>query len=384
LTRPGTTPEAATPLLLHVFPTFVAGGAQVRTVRLMDALGGAYRHAVLALDGRTEARELVPREVALEVLPALPRAGSLATARRLRRLLGERRPHLVCTYNWGSIDAVLAARSRGLPVLHHEDGFGADEAAGPKRRRVWARRLLLPGAAGVVVPSFTLEALATGTWKLPPARVHRIANGVRIERFPPADGNPGLRADLGIPADAPVVGAVGHLRAEKNPVRLVEAFALVDTPAPAHLLVLGEGPEEEAVRAAARRTGVEERVHLVGHQDGPSGYYRAMDLFALSSNTEQMPVALLEAMAAALPVASTDVGDIARILPPDQQAHVVPPAPAEDAHRRLAEALQALLDDRARARALGAANRTHVEATYRFEAMVAAYRERYEAARRAG
>ena len=124
LTRPDPSPDAArSPLLLHVFPTFVAGGAQVRTVRLMEALGSAYRHAVLALDGRTEARALVPDRVSLELFPPPPRAGTLVSATRLWRLLAARSPDLVCTYNWGSIDAVLAARLRGIPVLHHEDGF---------------------------------------------------------------------------------------------------------------------------------------------------------------------------------------------------------------------------------------------------------------------
>jgi len=361
-----------------VFPTFVAGGAQVRTARLMAGLGSAYRHAVLALDGTTDALALVPPDVALEIVPAFPKAGSLRTVRALRSLLRSLRPALVLTYNWGAIDGVIAARLflRGR-VVHHEDGFGPDEADGFKRRRVWTRRVVLSGADAVVVPSFTLAELATGTWGLAAGRVHRIANGIRVEEFPTADGNRALRNELGIPARAFVVGSVGHLRTEKNPLRFVEAFARVRAQEEVHGLVLGDGPEREGVLARARALGVDARLHLVGHRPEPQGYYRAMDAFCLSSDTEQMPVALLEAMAAKLPVVATDVGDVRRILPPEQHALVV----GRDASA-LAEGLSELALDAERRARLGAANHAHVRATYSFETMLSAYRARYEHALR--
>ena len=118
------------PHLLHVFSTFVPAGPEVRTVRLMNALGPAWRHSVLAMDGRTEAREGLDPELGVRVLEALPRAGSLDTTRALTELLRREDPDLVCTYNWGAFDAVMASRwlGRGRHHLHHEDGFNADEA----------------------------------------------------------------------------------------------------------------------------------------------------------------------------------------------------------------------------------------------------------------
>ena len=371
------------PELLHVFPTFVAGGAQVRTVRLMEAFGDAYRHGVLALDGRHDARELVAEGVALELLEPIPRAGTWATAKRLRALLRERRPAALCTYNWGAIDAVLAARLGGPPLLHHEDGFHPDEARRFKRRRVWTRRLALRGA-DVVVPSRTLQRIATEVWRLEPGRVHYIPNGIDVTGHGRADGNPPLRRELGIAPDAFVVGFVGHLRAEKNAVRLVEAFAALDGAGGeagtrrAELLLLGDGPERGAIEAAARARGVADRVHLAGHQPATEPYYRAMDVFALSSDTEQMPVSLLEAMATSLPVVSTDVGDVARMLPDEQRRFVVPLG--DGAARALAGALGALRDDASEARRIGAGNRAHVERAFAFETTVERYRECYERA----
>ncbi len=363
--------------ILHVFSTFAPGGPQVRTARLLPRLDPDWRHAILALDGHTEARSLLGNAQA-EVLVAPPKAGSLRTTLALAGILRRVRPDLLLTYNWGALDALLASRLvRPRAVVHHEDGFRPDEVDGFKRRRIWLRRALLPRTQAVIVPSFTLERIARERWRLSPALVHRIPNGIRVEDFPPADRNRARRAELGIPLDAIVIGSVGHLRPEKNPVRLVEACA--ELPENVHLLLLGDGPEREAVERAVAGKGLGPRVHMVGHRPQPQGDYQAMDLFALSSDSEQMPVALLEAMASALPVAATDVGDVKRTLPTEQAPFVVPVQGAATAGA-LARALAGLCADRELRSRLAAANRARVEREFSFEAMVAAYRERYSRA----
>ena len=370
------------PHLLHVFATFAAGGPQVRTAQLVGALGSGWRHSIVGLDGRTEARELLPDDADARVLEAPPRGGMLRTVRRLRALIAAERPDALLTYNWGAIEGLLSGRLAGLrALLHHEDGFLPDELQRFKERRVLFRRFVLPRTFGVVVPSRKLERIALETWRLPPAKVRYVPNGVRLRDHAARDGNAALRARYGIPPDVPVVGSVGHLRPEKNPVRLVRAFALV--PAAARLLVLGDGPERAAVEEAVRSLGLGARVVLAGHQPDPRPYYAAMDVFALSSDTEQMPVALLEAMASALPVASTDVGDVRSILPAPQGDFVVPLG-EPGAERRLGVVLARLLADAALRLRLGAGNREAVAARYSFEGMVAAYRELYRATLRHG
>ena len=120
-------------------------------------------------------------------------------------------------------------------------------------------------------------------------------------------------------------------------------------------------------------------VRFAGHQPDPAPYYRAMDAFVISSDTEQMPVALLEAMASALPVVSTEVGDVRSMLPEAQGPFVVPLAERESAWP-LAEKLTAMLADAPLRAELGAANRARVAERYTFERMLAAYREEYERA----
>jgi len=369
------------PHLLHVFSTFVPAGPEMRTVNLIHALPRDWRHTIVAMDGRTGARERIDPSSPVAFLDSPPKAGSLATLRRMRALLKEHEPDLVCSYNWGAFDTVMAARTLGWKrILHHEDGFNADEVQSFKGRRELFRRWFLPGVARVIVPSHNLERIAVKRWKLAAERVRCIPNGIRLERFTPRDGNPELRASLGIPRAAPVIGYVGHLRPEKNPARLLQAVTQIEHQLGLHLLVLGEGPERaELIRLACAAPALHARVHLVGHQSDPLPYYRAMDVFALSSNTEQMPVALLEAMASSLPVVATDVGDVRAILP-EAQGEFVLPLGQLDTAEPLAKKLSELARDGARCAALGAANRRRVEERYGFETMLAAYREEYERA----
>src|SRR4029079_17683273 len=133
------------PHLLHVFTNFTPTGPELRTVRLIGAFGGEYRHSIVSMDGRMGAAELLPPGADVRLLPNPPKAGSFLTAVRLRPLLGKERPDLVLTYNWGAFDMLLACRSAGFwRVVHHEEGFDEDEAMAFKRRRVLARRAVLP------------------------------------------------------------------------------------------------------------------------------------------------------------------------------------------------------------------------------------------------
>ena len=137
---------ALAPHLLHVFPTFVPAGAQVRTVQLMNALGAEFRHTVVGLDGRTSAMELIQgRDVQVETLAVEPAGGPLGGQRGARAQLARLRPDALLTYNWGAMDTVLAARAARFDRhVHHEDGFNADERDRPKARRNWTLSRMSP------------------------------------------------------------------------------------------------------------------------------------------------------------------------------------------------------------------------------------------------
>lgn len=373
-----------TPHLLHVLPTFVPAGLEMRTVNLIAGFGSEFRHSILSLDGRTDAAARLPEGAPARILPSPPKAGSFTTARRLRELLQSTAPDLVLTYNWGAFDMLLAARSLGFRrVVHHEDGFNADEAETFKRRRILARRAVLSGVHRLIVPSDRLYGIATRLWKVPSEQIVQIRNGIRVDLYQPADGAggaPELRRELGIPEGVPVIGAVGHLREVKRFDRLLDACAALDG---VHVLIVGEGEMRPGLEARASRPDLAGRVHLAGYRPDPERFYRAMDLFAITSDSEQMPVCLLEAMASGLPVVATDVGDIRAMLPSEQSAHLVPLA-GEDTSAALARHLSALLRDPAGRQRLGRLNRHRAEERFTFEGMAAAYREVYHSALCAG
>jgi len=362
------------PHLVHVFPTFQHGGSAVRTCAIANRFADRFRHTFLSLHPGTEARGLLLPEVEAQAQEV--RGGGLGAPLRLGRAIATLRPDLLLTYNWGSMDAVAGARLAAVrPHLHTEDGFNPEEADGQKRRRVFARRLLLRGAHGVVVPSHVLERIATESWRVPAGRVHLVPNGIDTARFAPGEAGP-ARARFGFDPEDGVVGTVAYLRPVKNLPLLVRAFARAARDRRLRLLVVGEGPDRDALRDLARDLGVGERARFPGLLPDPVDAYRAMDVFALSSSTEQMPISVLEAMGAELPVLSTDVGDVRHIVAAPNHPYVIPLADEEGYVR----ALERLLDDRAERARVGAANRERCGAEYAEERMFERYLRLYERA----
>jgi len=336
-------------------------------MQLLPRLAAGFAHAVIAMDGDDSALSLLPAGTAVERLPRPQPRSFLGSACSFAALLRQRRPDLLLTYNWGAIEAVAAARWLGLAaVVHHEEGFGKEELVHRLRRRNWLRRLLLPRVGAVIVPSRNLLGIAQREWRLG-ARLHHLPNGVDLLRFRPVEP----RAEP--PARPFTVGTVGGLRAEKDQATLLAAVAAMR--APARVLLVGDGPERPALQAQAQALGLRERAVFVGSSADTAPHYRAMDVFALSSRTEQMPLSLLEAMAGGLPVAGTDVGDVAIMLPEPCRAAIVP---AGD-HLRLSAALDALAADAARCRREGELNRRHCEQHYELGACLDRFIALYEA-----
>ena len=353
------------PLLLSVFPTFDAGGAQMRFVTVINNLGGRWRHAIIAMDGAIGCSERLAPSLDV-VFPhfTASKGHLIEQVSRIRAVLRRLRPDVMLTHNWGSIEWGLA-NSLGLsiPHVHAEDGFGPEERVRQLPRRIWTRRLALRHST-VAMPSRTLLWIARERWRLRPAGLRHIPNGVDLARFVPRTV-PGLPDQWGLPPDGVVVGTVAALRPEKNIARLIEAVASGDERL--LLVVAGDGPERLALEqlAAARAPG---RVAFLGHIADPAPLYGHFDIFALSSDTEQMPLSLLEAMASGLPVASTEVGDIAHMVAAENQPFVA----GHDA-RTLADALSRLASSVAQRQTVGAANRARSAQHYGEATMISAW-----------
>ena len=352
------------PLVFHVYATFGTGGPQVRAVQLMERMGPAVRHVVMAMDGNTDALRLLPKAVACEAMAPPPRAGFVRSMRQQARILRTLGPDLLVTCNWGAVETVAAARMLRLQAhVHHEDGFGPGEAARRFVRRNLMRRALLRNVR-VLVPSHTLAEVARTEWGLGPG-LAVLPNGVDLQRFAPAARAPG--SDL-------VIGTVGGLRAEKDQATLLRAFARV--PGTPRLRLVGDGPERTRLVQLAAELGIAARVEFRGVRTDVATELHGCDVFAMSSATEQMPLCLLEAMACGLPVAATDVGDTRRMLPESSRAGLVPVGDVD----ALSRALTALATDADRRQREGAANRAHCQQHYELEACLQAWLAEYERA----
>jgi glycosyltransferase involved in cell wall biosynthesis len=360
------------PVLLHVFPTLAIGGQQTRFTVIANRLGRAFSHRLISLDGQDAATALLDCGVDYALLPAPAYRGN--PIERLRGILTASAwngADILVTYNWPAIEWAIVNRIRfRRPHIHLEDGFGPDESDRQKMRRVVARRLTLPKSM-VVVPSLNLVKIARTLWQLEPKRVAYIPNGIDPLRFDHASNN-------GAPfferhARECVIGSFSPLRREKNLARLLRIFAeaAATSPSPVRLVICGDGPEAPVLRDLAQRFGVADRTTFTGHIPKPEAVMGAFDLFAMTSDTEQMPYAVLEAMAARLPVLATAVGDIAAMVSEENRPFIV----ARDDQSRLVAALQRLCSDPDLRRRLGQANRARVEKKFTIPPMADAFHQ---------
>ncbi len=355
--------------LLHVFSTFATGGPQVRLAAMANHWGKKYRHTIIAMDGVYDCAEKFDSGVdfelhRLEFIKGATRENIVLFWNKLK----EWRPDLLLTYNFGAIEWALANFFGQHPHIHIEDGFGPDEADGRQlARRVWLRRAGLIFGKHLVVPSNTLYELATQNWLLPERKISFIPNGIDCERFSndriDPEGPLFPRRD-----DEIIIGTLGALRPEKNLPRLVRAFAMLDAHPNARLVIAGSGPAGDDAKRQAEELGISERVTFTGHVARPERAYKLFDIFALSSDTEQMPLGMLEAMAAGLPVAAVDVGDVKRMLPLECTPYVYGCFDDE-----LANSLAQLCADAELRKTLGAANASHARKHYSLVQMCDAY-----------
>ena len=367
------------PRLLHLHSGFDPGGKELRCVQLMNAFGPRAEHTVVsAMPGAYGAAAKVARGIPLILAPDFPALQGRPTPGRLQRIARAMADYdLILTYNFGAMDACMAhtlfGQMLGLaPLIHHEDGFNQDETLRRSAKRNWYRRIAL-GRASLVVCSHGLEAIARKEWHVAETRLHRIANGIATAAYaahPRADALPRV---IKRPGEL-WLGTLAGLRAVKNLPRLVRAFAPLSDEW--QLVIVGEGPERQAILDEAMRLDIGHRVHLPGHVAEPSRVVGLFDMFALSSDSEQAPISVIEAMAAGLPVAAPDVGDVRAMLSEPNRRFVSPPGDEV----ALGAALAALAAEAPLRAEIGKANRARARADFDEKAMITAYRQLYSGA----
>ncbi|HHY93851.1 MAG TPA: glycosyltransferase family 4 protein [Firmicutes bacterium] len=290
----------------------------------------------------------------------------------LLRVMRRFRPHVVHTH--ASLAGRLAARLLRIPVVYTKhnvvripspEGVVPPPAGTVKRLFNRLSGMLLSDRIIAVSAGVQAELLEAG---FSPRQVVHIPNGIDLRPF----------ARFSLPARTfrYRVGTVARLSRQKGLPYLIEAAARVLAAEPrATFLIGGQGPEEPRLREMIESQGLEGRVTLAGFVDDVPGFLENLDVYVLSSLYEGLPLATLEAMAAALPVVATSVGGVPEAVEDGVTGLLVPSRDPV----ALAEAILALLRDPARADALGRAGRRRVEVEFdarlMAERVVALYRE---------
>lgn len=363
--------------LLHLHSTFDHGGKEARCVQLINAMGSHVHHDIVsAIPGAMGAKKAIDKNARVRFPDKFPSLEGKPAITRYRYLSIAMKPYdLILTYNWGSMDAVMAHTIFGryeklAPLIHHEDGFNSDEQHKLKRKRNWFRTVGLSRSSALVVPSQRLAHIAEKYWYQPKSRIQLVPNGIALDAYrkkPQRGSIPGLKPK----ANEIIVGTIAGLRPVKNIPRLVDLVA--QSPANIRLVVVGEGPEKEAIAARAEAGGIADKLVMPGFLPDPARYVGLFDIFALTSDSEQFPISLMEAMAAGLPVVASDVGDVANMVSSQNAPYIAAP----DNMAGLQSALDILAADGDLRARLGAANLEKAQEDFDERKMIARYNALY-------
>jgi sugar transferase (PEP-CTERM/EpsH1 system associated) len=366
------------PLIVHVLYRLDTGGMEHIIVSLINATRDRYRHAVIALAGfgvlRSEIENAVTTCLSLEKKPGKDWPCYFRFWRALRTL----KPDLVQTYNIGTLDLAPVVRLAGVRrLVHAEHGRDAADPQGENPRYLGLRRWLAPLIDRYVAVSPDLQNWLTNRARIRPSKVRYIENGVDVAAFDLPRVAPRQRLANIAPPGTVLIGNVARLDKVKDQVGLIAAFKLLCENAghaDCRLVIAGEGPQRGELERQIVQLGLVQTVRLLGNRDDVAELLAECDVFVLSSIAEGMPVTLLEAMAAKLPVVATDVGGVAAVVEAGITGTLVP---AGD-RSALARALGMYAEDVTLRRRHGDAGYARVATQFSLKAMVTAYVTLYD------
>jgi glycosyltransferase involved in cell wall biosynthesis len=347
--------------ILHTESSLGWGGQEIRILTEAAGMIGRGHQVVLACAGNARIFAEAPRfGVPATALPIGRKRPQGVVA--LRRFLAQHPVDVIDAHS--STDAWLVALAcralKAPPPLVRTRHISA-----PVPRDRLTRWLYTKATVHVVT---TGEAIRSGLIRdiaVDPARVTSIPTGVDRVRYAPRDQQEARRW-LRLPEAAPLVGICATLRSWKGHRFLVDAMPML-AHRDAQLLIVGEGPQREALEQQVAVLGLRDRVRLIGNQNDVAPWLAAFDVFALPSYADEgVPQALVQAMFVGTPCVTTDAGAIGEVAIPDLTALVV----AKENAIALAAAVDRLLGDPALGRSLATAARERVAAKFGLASML--------------
>lgn len=358
--------------ILHLITRLIIGGAQENTMLTADYLDKS-RWAVDVISGPQTGpegsliEEVRQRGVSLIIEPALVREiyplKDLLALLRLWRFI--KRGRYVIIHTHSSKAGILgrwAAKLAGAPIIVHTvHGWGHTDRQHPLVRHFYIglEKLTLPitDCLITVSPRDIEKGLRDGIGR--PEDYVVIRSGIELDRFGcPQRSAESVRAELGVPSGAPVVGTVTRLSPQKAPLDFVQAMGLAAQHRPdAYFVMVGDGPLRRQVEALASQLGLCGRLILTGLRRDVPELMNAFDIFVLSSLWEGLPRVLPQAMAFGLPIVATAIDGNAEAVQDGVNGLLAPPGkPAA-----LGQSVLNLLENPQLARQMGEAGRKWVE-----------------------
>jgi glycosyltransferase involved in cell wall biosynthesis len=324
---------------MHLLAPAPVGGLET-VVSTLASAQSAKGHRVVVGATLSSADEGQPflgafRGTGVEVVPlVVPGRGYWRERKLIVDLCGARDVTVIHTHGYRSdIVGGLAGRKAGVPIVTTVHGFTGGGMKNRALETIQRRSFRYFDAVAVVSRPQSDQLLAAG---VPAARLHIVPNALEAHPSPLARAD--ARCALGLPADGLVVGWVGRTSREKGIDVFVEAIGVLANPR-IHVVVVGDGPERSRAEERARELAPGQ-FHWPGSVPDAARYFAAFDLFVMSSRTEGLPMVLLEAMSAGIPIVTTSVGGIPDMLTSGEALLVAP----NDANA-LAAAIRAAVND---------------------------------------
>lgn len=379
--------------VLHVIESLHPGGAEMNLVAMLEQMPseGIEQHVAWLHDAAGLRPRLEGRVASLTPIGASGRGWLPRAALGLRRCI---RRHRIDVVHVQLIRAQVAARIAALlagdvPVVTTwQNAFYEPFAVGDFRGSRVEQQIVrvVDGVTGirdrrfVAVSRYVAEHLGQAL-HVPRERIEVVYNALDAARYAPssADERARVRASAGVPAGAPLLLNVGRLVPQKAQADLVRAMAILVRSRPdVHLLIAGEGPLRSVLESQVQGAGLADRIHMPGARRDLAALYQSADLFVFPSLYEGLSVALVEAMANAIPAVVSDIAQNREVV---GDCAAVTCVPVGDPHA-LAAAIEARLGSRAATRAASEALAQDVRARFDARTLAAALRRILEQAAR--
>ncbi|MCK4513249.1 glycosyltransferase, partial [bacterium] len=367
--------------VLHLITRLIVGGAQENTIASVERVDPARYDSQLWTGPQTGAEgslmaDARSRGIVVRVLPNMVREISpvrdLLMLAQLTRLLRRERFDIVHTHcSKAGILGRVAAKLAGVPhVAHTHHGWSFHDRMHPLLRWsfITAEKVLGPWTHPMVSVSDKTTEVGLEAGIGGPSDYRLIRSGIPLRRFHPDDGRGrAARKRLGIPDGHFVVGSVGRLSPQKNPMDFLKlATAIVDGHRNVTFVYVGDGPMRASVEEAAEAAGLGKALRILGVRDDVHDLLRAMDVFVLTSLWEGLPRVVLQALATGVPVLAYDTAGIAEAVVEGKNGHLVP----RGAVGEMAALLTVLVEDPLRRAAMSRAASEEFDRSFSEEQMI--------------